>query len=125
MVDSVLRRFRKNRKGFFKSYKWLVAGFLVALMCDALSTVRFMLIRPDDGELHPAVNIAAETLGPVIGPLVGFAGKAIAGLCVSIYCRRWARLILGVAIVMSLWAAWYNIWGIGLYYPNLLQVIPW
>lgn len=113
VLDSLIRRFRQNGVGFFRTHRWLIVGFLVALMCDALSTVYFMHARPTDGDLHPVVNITAEILGPFIGPLVGFAGKAIAGFCVGIYLRRWTRLILGAAIVTALWATWYNIWGVG------------
>ena len=125
ILNGLKRRFRENRVGFFRAHKWLIAVFLMALICDALSTVYFMHTRPADGELHPVVNIASEVLGPFIGPLLGFVGKAIAGLCVGIYCRRWAYHILGAATVIALWAAWYNIWGVDWYYPNLLRLIPW
>ena len=123
--STIMGRFRKNWVGFCASYKWLTAVFLVALLCDALSTTYFMLGREAAEELHPVVGFAAEILGPVLGPLVGFAGKATAGLCVAVYCRRWARHILGATTVIALWAAWYNIWGVDLYYPNLLRLIPW
>lgn len=124
-ITPLIARFRENRDGFFASYKWLIVIFLTALLCDALSTTYFMLDREAAEELHPVVSIVVEILGPVLGPLVGFAGKAAAGLCVAIYCRRWARHILGAATAIALWAAWYNIWGVHLYYPNLLRLIPW
>lgn len=122
---ALTQRFRQNWPGFLKTHRWLTLGFVGALLCDALSTVYFMRTRPADEELHPVVNIAAQFLGPILGPLFGFAAKAMAGICVAVYCRRWARHVLGVAIVISLWAAWYNIWGVYVYMPRLLKWIPW
>ncbi|MBN1346741.1 MAG: hypothetical protein JXQ73_28885 [Phycisphaerae bacterium] len=121
----VIERFARNREGFFRQHRLVVAVFVVALMCDALSTTYFMLTLDSSEELHPVVSWVAAIFGPIVGPLIGFAGKASAGLCVAIYLRRWAAYILIPASVISLWAAWYNVWGVHLYVPNLLRLIPW
>jgi hypothetical protein len=78
-----------------------------------------------DSEVHPAVRMISHWFGPVAGPLVGMLGKAAAGLAVAIYCRRWGPHILLTVSALSLWAAWYNVWGADLYCPNLLRYIPW
>jgi hypothetical protein len=62
-------------------------------------------------ELHFFVRLAGRLFGPVAGPVLGFFGKLGAGLLVGVYCRRYATWIFGVAAAISLWAAWYNVWG--------------
>jgi uncharacterized membrane protein len=76
-------------------------------------------------ELHPAVALAAFVVGPIAGPLIGAAGKFTAGLVVAVYLKRWALHTLLPASILSLWAAWYNVWGAEVYYPNLMRIIPW
>ena len=78
-------------------------------MCDSLSTIHFMLKYGAAAEAHPAVYFVSLILGPVAGPLLGLLGKAAAGLIVAIYCRRFAHYLFITAIIISLWAAWYNI----------------
>jgi len=50
--------------------------------------------------------------GPVAGPLIGVAAKLAAAMVVAIYCRRFAGHVFVAATMISLWAAWYNVWGI-------------
>ena len=78
-VQDVLDRFERNRIGFWAAHKYVIVICLVALLCDALSTTYFMICRESDDELHPVVDLMAELLGPVFGPLIGFVGKAAAG----------------------------------------------
>jgi len=59
------------------------------------------------------VDLVSDLLGPYFGPLAGFAGKAAAGIVAAIYLRRWAACLLVPPALISLWAAWYNIWGVG------------
>ncbi len=121
----VFERFKHNCRGFMQSRCYVIAFCLTGLLCDALSTVHFMTQRPMMGELHPVVDLAAQYLGPVVGPLVGFAGKAVAGFCVAVFWRRWSRHILIAVGILSLWAGWYNVWGYEMYTPNFLKYIPW
>ena len=125
MVHPIITRFRQNYQGFWRAYCWLIMVYVVALLCDAASTIHFML--KDDAhneEIHPAINLAARILGPVLGPLFGAVGKAVAGLCVAIYCRRFAPYILITVSIISFWAAWYNIWGSELYVPFFFRYLP-
>ena len=126
IFELVIGRFRKNYAGFWQSYKWLVGVFILALLCDGASTMYFMLKKGDSTEeVHPVILLVSIISGPVLGPLLGVIGKAAAGIFVAIYCRRYAVYILLVGIVLSFWAAWYNVWGINLYVPRVIKWICW
>lgn len=105
----VARRFACHREGFFAAHRWLIALFACALVADAASTIRFMSAEAVDHEVHLAVRWVSYAFGPIAGPIVGALAKAAAGLTVAIYLRRWARHILIVASILSLWAAWFNV----------------
>ncbi|MCP4710595.1 MAG: hypothetical protein GY869_18380, partial [Planctomycetes bacterium] len=109
------------------AYRWFIILFVVALLCDALSTIHFMRREGHpDSEIHLAIRLIAQIFGPIIGPLIAFVGKAVCGLAVCIYLRRWALYIFTPVIVLSFWAAWYNIWGWQTgYIPNIFRIIPW
>ncbi len=102
----------------------MVIVFLVSLFCDAASTIHFMVKTGPELEIHPMVRIAARIAGPVAGPLLGALAKALAGVIVAIYCRRFAAYILILASLISFWAAWYNIWGVNMYYPMFMRWLP-
>ncbi len=120
MLQQTKDRFAKNAEGFWKTYWLLLILFLTALLADGLSTIYFMLGDGTDGtELHPAVSFAARVAGPVWGPIIGVIGKFFAGIIVAIYWRRIAWIILLVAITLSTWAAWYNLWGWQYYEPTV------
>jgi len=120
----MVETFRANSCGFWETYRWLLLVFFVALLCDAASTIHFMLDIGPEPEVHPMVRIASRLAGPVVGPLLGAFVKAAAGVIVSIYCRRWAAYILIAVSLISLWAAWYNVWGVHSYSPWFMQWIP-
>ena len=103
-----------------------IFAFFIAFLCDGLSTVYFMLQenRVDD-ELHPVIRLISYILGPIVCPLFSAIAKAAVGLLVAIYCRRFALYILLAASLISLWAAWYNVWGKDLYIPRLLKWLTW
>ena len=124
-INSVVRKFLGNCHGFWDKYYLLIIIFIIALACDALSTIYFMSRIGVDYELHPVIRFISELFGPILGPLMGAVGKAAAGITVSIYCRRFAFYILLAASIISFWAGWYNIWGVNLYAPNILKWIPW
>ena len=98
--------------------------FFVSLLCDGASTIHFMVRTGPEPEIHPLVRVAARLVGPVAGPLFGALVKALAGIIVAIYCRRFAAHILILASLISLWAAWYNVWGIYVYSPAFMQWMP-
>ncbi|MHC4772888.1 MAG: hypothetical protein ACYS8S_04790 [Planctomycetota bacterium] len=123
-MNKVKERFIQNSKGFRTAHKWVLALYLIALLADGISTIRFMMNEGVDTEMHPAVNIAARIAGPVLGPLIGILGKTIAGVIVAIYWRSIAWIILLVVSVVSFWAAWYNTWGWQYYEPGILKWWP-
>ncbi|MHC4659198.1 MAG: hypothetical protein ACYS83_08485 [Planctomycetota bacterium] len=125
MTNRLITKFRENYCGFWKDYRWFIVIFVLAVCCDAATTIRVMLIRGPDVEIHLVIRFVSEMLGPIAGPLVSAVGKAVAGILVCIYCRRWAAYILVTASIISFWAAWYNIWGFKVYTPLILKWIPW
>lgn len=123
--NRILERFRTNSQGFWRKYFFVIIIFLAAVLCDALSTIHFMKKWGPQAEIHPAIRWASMWFGDILGPLMGSLGKAIAGLLVAIYVRRFAIYILLTASIISFWAAWYNVWGYKIYEPNILYWIPW
>ncbi|MHC4271578.1 MAG: hypothetical protein ACYST2_04620 [Planctomycetota bacterium] len=117
-------RFLQNHTGFWQMYRWFIAIFIVAIFCDALSTIHFMNRIGIEAELHPAFYLVSKIFGPNLGPMLGAAGKVMAGFAVAIYCRQYAAHIFLAASIISFWAAWYNIWGMHFYTPILLEWIP-
>ena len=124
-MDRLIGRFRENYRGFWGKYRYFFAVFVLALLCDAASTMHFMLRAGTDAEIHVVIRFFSKSLGPVVGPLVGAIGKILAGIIVTVYFRRWAGYIFVTASLISFWAAWYNIWGFRIYTPIILQWFAW
>ena len=124
MEHPAVVRFRTNARGFWGVYRWVVIVFLVSLLCDAASTIHFMVKSGPELEIHPMVRIVARLAGPIAGPLLGALAKAMAGILVAIYCRRFAAHILILTALISFWAAWYNIWGVEMYIPAFMRWLP-
>lgn len=119
-MNPIKARFDHNANGFLQQYAILLTIYFLALTADGISTIHFMLHEGTaNTEMHPAVSLAARVFGPVLGPILGVIGKAVAGLVVAIYWRRIAWIILLVPTVLSLWAAWYNLWGWQYYEPSI------
>jgi ABC-type anion transport system duplicated permease subunit len=118
MPNIVYEKFTANYRYVLYTYRWLIVVFIIALICDGASTIYVMLNEGAENELHPVIKlVSAKILGPVFGPVAGVVGKAISGLIVAIYFKRFAPYIFIAAIIISFWAAWYNIWGWKLYIP--------
>lgn len=122
--QNVKERFIQNSKGFWKAYRWLLILYILALLADGISTIRFMLLEGLAEELHPAVNIVSKLFGPILGPLIGVVCKTGAGIIAAVYFRRIGWVILLVVSIISLWAAWYNTWGWQYYEPGILKYWP-
>jgi hypothetical protein len=99
--------------------------FILAVFCDAASTVYVMCGQGPEAEMHIVIRFLSKALGPVAGPVLGAVGKAMAGLIVAVYLRRFAVYIFLTASVLSLWAAWYNIWGYKVYTPIIFKWLCW
>jgi hypothetical protein len=123
-TNKIKERFIINSRGFWKAYWPIIVIYVIALTADGITTIRFMLADGTDTELHPVVNLCARVAGPVLGPLIGVIGKAIAGMIVAIYWRRIAAVILLFVSIVSFWAAWYNSWGWQYYEPVIIKYWP-
>jgi len=123
-THKIKERFIVNSRGFWRAYWPIIVIYIIALTADGISTIRFMLADGTDTEMHPAINITARIAGPVLGPLIGVIGKALAGIIVAIYWRRIAIVILLVVSIVSFWAAWYNTWGWQYYQPGIIKYWP-
>jgi len=64
--------------------------------------------------MNPLIRVAGRVYGPIFGPVFSFIAKVIFGLLVAIYLRRYAFFIFVAAIVISIYACWYNIWSVDL-----------
>lgn len=110
---------------FWRTYRWLLALFILAQLCDAASTACFMLYDVSAEELHPAMALSARWFGPILGPALGAIGKIVAVLIAGVYLRRFGRVVLFALLlagtVLGFWAAWYNMWGYAIYVPRLLM----
>ncbi len=126
MVKQIGERLKRNWQGFWGRYWWLMVVFVAALGCDAASTMYFML--RDGGhqnEVHPAIWLSSAVLGPIWGPLLGWLGKAAAGIAVAVFWRGIALYLFVAGSILSFWAAWYNVWGANIYEPRLLRWVFW
>ena len=118
-MQPIKERFTTNSQGFLRHWWPMLLLYFIALTADGVSTIHFMLNEGSDAELHPVVSFAARVVGPVLGPILGVVGKALAGLIVAVYWRRIAWAILLVPSLLSFWAAWYNLWGWRYYQPAI------
>ena len=115
MIDKLINRFKRNSNGFWKRYRFLIVLFFLALTLDGISTMYTMLKEGPHIELHPVIKIVSIIIGPIFGPLLSVVAKAVAGILVAVYCRRFAAHIFIAASIISILAACYNIWSINLY----------
>jgi hypothetical protein len=120
----VTERFLANYAGYFRDFRWYLLAVVVAAALDGASTVRFMLIDGAEHEMHPAIRIFSQLLGPIAGPILGKLFQLFALFLVTVYLRYYARYIFFTATVLYLWAAWYNVWGGHLYTPLFFNYLP-
>jgi len=108
-LNPIFDRLKTNSRGFWKVYRWLIILFLISLIADGISTVCFMLRAGAELELHPAIYFVSTILGPIAGPVVSVIAKGLGGVIVAVYCRRFAAYIFAAGIIISFFAAWYNV----------------
>lgn len=118
-MKQIRQRFATNWIGFWEDWKVLMFVFFVALLADAVSTMHFMRYEGVEAEMHPIVNLVSRWVGPVLGPLIGALSKAAAGVIAAVYFRRIAGFIFVLSSLISVWAAWFNLWGYRIYEPNI------
>jgi len=112
VANLIIERLKANYREVLGKYWPLMAIFVLALSADGASTIYFMMSEGADMEFHPVIRLVSLwILGPVAGPVSAVIVKALVGILVAIYCKRFALSILSAASIVSFWAAWYNIWG--------------
>jgi hypothetical protein len=116
-------RLRRNWPGYFGAFYPYLFAVTVAATLDFLSTWRFMSEGSPEDELHPVIRLVSLTFGPVIGPLIGKLGQLLALLFLTVVFRPFARVIFVPVIVIYLYAAWYNTWGVNFYTPLWLRLL--
>ncbi|MEN6428033.1 MAG: hypothetical protein ABFE13_21990 [Phycisphaerales bacterium] len=121
--EDIWTRLRDNWDGYVREYHILLVLLLLASLADAASTIHFMIQRGAGAELHPTVRSVSYLFGPVLGPILGKAVQVVVVVVLTVYFRRRAIFIFIPVIILYAWAAWYNVWGHHLYYPNLLWIL--
>lgn len=107
-MQSVAACFRRNLPGFWSSCRWCLIIYILAQLCDTLSTCYFMNQIGWEYEFHPVVRYAGYLFGPTAGPLLSFAAKVVFGTLVAVYLRPYAKLIFLTAAATATFAAYYN-----------------
>jgi hypothetical protein len=98
--------------------------FTMALFFDAAATSVFMIQNGPDYEVHPLFRAVSLTLGPVYGPLLCAACKALAGFVLVLLHRPLSRLVLPAVTILSLGAGVYNLLAWPLYQMGYLHSLP-
>ena len=123
--DDIWMRLQDNWNGYAREYRVFLVLLLLVSIADAASTVYFMSHRGAGAELHPAVRSVSFLFGPILGPMLGKAIQVVVVVVLTVYFRRRAVFIFIPVIILYAWAAWYNVWGHNLYYPNLLWILDY
>ena len=123
-MKRIRQKFETNWVGFWPQWKIVIVFFYAALLADAVSTIYFMRFEGVDSEMHPMINLVSLWFGPVAGPLIGAFLKGASGIVVAVFWRRIAGFILVPVSLISLWAAWYNLWGYRIYQPAIQSWWP-
>jgi hypothetical protein len=117
-MNGATSKLHTNYYNFYADFRWLILIFILAMFCDALSTINF-LTQGTFRELNPLWRFfsSVKMFGPLIGPLITAFVRVAVGLLVAVYYRKFASIILITASILGFWAAWYNIWGFKIYTP--------
>ena len=110
-IENITSRFRKNLKGFFAEYHYLITLLIIAAVVDAASTIYFMHIVGPEKEIHPIIRELGFAYGPTLGPIFGKILQIATGMIAVIYLRKHAAYILAITAVMYSWAATANFLG--------------
>jgi hypothetical protein len=120
-LDFYVSRLRRNLPGYLREF-WPYLGLAVVAAClDLVTTWRFMHAGSVYDEFDPLIRYVSILAGPFFGPLIGKLGQLAALVLVTIVFRPAARVIFIPVILIYLYAAWFNTWGVNLYTPRFLQ----
>lgn len=99
-LRAIQLRFIRNCRGFWSRYRLLIYLLLFTAALDAFSTTHFMVLRGWEVEAHPHIRLLSGWLGPFWGPWLGKGAQCSLGILVTIYVRKYARLILCLASIL-------------------------
>lgn len=117
-MDTLGRNIDRAFQDFWKKHRVLSILLLAALIFDTVSTIHFMQQDGIELEIHPLVRASAMLLGPVSGTiLTAFFFRAVAGLMLAVYLRRFSAWVLIIPIITSTIAGLINFFGYGIF-PN-------
>ncbi len=112
MVTAIPKQFDQAFQAFWKKHWLLAVLLLAALTFDTVSTIHFMQNDGIDLEIHPLVRASATLLGPVPGTILSsFLFRAVAGVMLAMYLRRFSAWVLAVPIITSTIAGFINFFG--------------
>jgi hypothetical protein len=63
----IAEKFIKNYHDFWSDYRWFIVVFILSLICDAASTINFMLKDGAEIEMHPVINFVSRICGYLNG----------------------------------------------------------
>jgi hypothetical protein len=109
-IRAIKLKYQRNLRGFWELHKYRLYILVAAATLDCLSTIHFMLLTGPERELHPHIRIISSFLGPIAGPVLGKVLQLVLGVGITVYVRKYARLILISASVLYLYAFWHNLY---------------
>ena len=104
---------------FWKKHCFLSILLLAAFIFDTLSTIYFMENYGIELEIHPLVRTSAMLLGPVSGTILSsFLFRAVAGVMLAMYLKRFSAWVLTLPIITSTIAGFINFFGYGIFFTH-------
>lgn len=111
-MAAIPKEFDEAFQDFWKRHWLLAILLLAALTFDTVSTIHFMQHDGIELEIHPLVRASATLLGPVSGTILSsFLFRAVAGVMLAVYLRRFSAWVLTVPIITSTVAGFINFFG--------------
>ena len=93
---------------FARLYRWPLALLGVGAVLDGATTFRFMVRLGVGEELHPAMRVASQILGPSLGVPLGTLAKVGFAIFVAALWRRWTGVLLCVCGLLYCAGAVWN-----------------
>ena len=118
-MEIIHKNFEQAFQDFWKKNHLLFILLLAALLFDTVSTIYFMKTEGVCLEIHPLVRASATVLGPVSGTILSsFLFRAVTGLLLAVFLRRYSTWVLIMPMVTSTIAGFINFFGYGIFhYP--------
>ncbi len=116
-MDTISGNIERAFQDFWKKHRILSILLLAALIFDTVSTIYFMQRDGIELEIHPLVRASATLLGPVSGTILSaFFFRAVVGVMLAVYLRRFSAWVLILPIITSTVAGFINFFGYEIFY---------